>query len=333
MDTVFGRAAQELEESHDIMLVTVVGSAGSAPRKAGSCMIVGAEGRLVGTIGGGNIEYQSEIKARELLEQKATLLYPFVLNETATDGLGMMCGGTADVWFQYISAGNDAWRATIQATTQALASNKGGWLVLSLSGAEPCLLSTQKELLAGTMPADADALCASTCVRTDEFFSFPLPTKERAIIFGGGHISQALVPVLASVDFYPVVFDNRPEYTDPALFPCAGATILGDYLAISDSLELEPSDFAIIVTQSHAFDYEVQEQLLRHKLAYIGAIGSSRKTRTVREKLREAGIPEEKIMAVHMPVGTEIGAVTPAEIAISIVGEMIAVRAEQRAAQ
>ena len=148
MDTVFARAAQELEKSHDIMLVTVVGSAGSAPRKAGSCMIVGAEGRLVGTIGGGSIEYQSEIKARELLEQKATLLYPFVLNETATDGLGMMCGGTADVWFQYISAENAAWRATIQATTQALASNKGGWLVLSLSGAEPCLLSTQKELLA-----------------------------------------------------------------------------------------------------------------------------------------------------------------------------------------
>jgi len=332
MSAVFERAASVLDEMHDIVLVTVVGGAGSAPRKAGSCMIVNAEGRLTGTIGGGSIEFQSEKKARELIGRKASFLYPFVLNENATDGLGMMCGGTADVWFQYVPAADGTWREIMQKAAQAIAGNQGGWLILSLSEASPCLVSSKKELLAGEMPADIDALCASTCVRTDEFFSMPLAKKERAIVFGGGHISQALVPILASVDFYPVVFDNRPEYADPALFPCAGRTILGDYLAITDSLELEPDDFAVIVTQGHTFDYEVQEQLLHHDLAYIGAIGSARKTRVVRERLREAGISEEKITAVHMPVGTQIGAVTPAEIAISIAGEMIAARAEQRVA-
>ena len=331
MNAVFERAAQELDAGHDVVLVTIIDSSGSSPRKTGSCMVVSADGRLAGTIGGGNIEFRSDKMARELLAQKTSCLHTFVLNKSDTEGLGMVCGGDVDVWFQFISPADDAWRKVIQSLAEAK-SDQGGWFIQSLAGSTPALLSAQKELLAGTMPDSVDELCTPSCVREGGYYSLPLPKKERAIVFGGGHIGQALVPLLASVDFRPVVFDSRPEFADPTLFPCAEDVILGDYEAISDYIELNPDDFTVIVTHSHAFDYATQAQLLRHDLAYIGAIGSAPKTRLLRDKLREEGFSEERIAFAHMPVGIKIGGVTPAEIAVSIVAEMIAVRAEQRKA-
>lgn len=331
MDSVFKRAAKELEEQHDVVLVTIVASAGSAPRKTGSHMLVGTDGRLAGTIGGGNIEYQSDLKARGLLAEKRSCLHSFFLNEKDEEGLGMVCGGDVDVLFQCIPHASGTWREIAHLLADA-AAGTSGWLVLSLSGADPCLLSDQKELLAGSMPDDVDALCSSSCVQAGGFFSMPVRQKERAVIFGGGHIAQALVPILASVDFEPTVLDNRPEFADPALFPCAENVILGDYLAIADHLTLHADDYAVVMTHGHAHDLAVEAQLLRHELAYVGVVGSARKTHMVRERLRSEGISEDRIASVHMPVGTKIGAVTPAEIAVSIAGEMIAMRAERRAA-
>lgn len=330
MNDVFERIAQELDAQHETMLVTVVASAGSAPRKAGSCMLVGSDGRLVGTIGGGNIEFLSEAIARDLLAQRASRLHLFNLNEKDEDGLGMICGGDVDVLFQYVSPDDGTWRDISRRIVTAAEGKQGGWLVQSLTGSGPCLLSAHKEALVGNAPDGIDALCASTCVRANDWFSMPLPRKERVLIFGGGHIAQALVPILASVDFAPVIFDCRPEYADSALFPCADSVILGDYLAITDYVELEPEDYVVVMTHGHSHDFEVQARVLRYDLAYVGVVGSARKTRAVNERLHGVGIPEEKTASIHTPIGTKINAETPAEIAVSIAGEMIAVRAERR---
>lgn len=332
MKDVFEVAVRELETQHDIMLVTIVTSAGSAPRKAGSQMVVNANGRLVGTIGGGNIEYLSEHMACDLLAQKTSCLHSFNLNEKDTDGLGMICGGDVDVWFQYISPDDDVWHDVAQAVIAAVEGKRGGWLVQNLTGSAPCLLSAQKELLAGELLSDVDALCTSKCAHVGDFFALPLPRKERVYIFGGGHIAQALVPILASVDFSPIVFDNRPEYADPARFPQADNVILGDYLAIADYVQLDPEDYVAVMTHGHSHDFEIQAQVLRYDLAYVGVVGSARKTRAVNERLHGVGIPEEKTATIHTPIGTKIAADTPAEIAVSIAGELIAVRAERRAA-
>ena len=332
MNDVFERVMQELEEQHDVMLVTIVASTGSAPRKTGSQMLVNAEGRLTGTIGGGNIEYLSEGMARELLAEKASRLHSFNLNEKDEDGLGMICGGDVDVWLQYIAADDAVWRETARLIIAAAAGKQGGWLVQSLNGSEPCFLSARQEVLAGSAPEGVDALCASSCMIAGGFFSMPLPKKERVFIFGGGHIAQALVPILASVDFAPIVFDNRPEFANPELFPCAEHVILGDYLSIADYVELEPEDYVAVMTHGHSHDFEIQAQVLRYDLAYVGVVGSARKTQTVNERLHGVGIPEEKTATIHTPIGTKIKAETPAEIAVSIAGELIAVRAERREA-
>ena len=145
------------------------------------------------------------------------------------------------------------------------------------------------------------------CVLTETDFSLPLPIGERAVIFGAGHIARALVPLLRSVEFRPVVYDDRPALADPAAFPDAERVVCG-----------------------HLHDLEIQEQILRQELAYVGVIGSRAKIAAVNARLREAGISEEKLRTVHTPVGTPIKAVTPAEIAVSITGEMIYERACRR---
>ena len=162
------------------------------------------------------------------------------------------------------------------------------------------------------------------------YISLPLPIGQRALLFGAGHISQALCPLLTTVDFRPVVFDDRPELANTSLFPTAEQVICGDFTRISDYLTVTEEDFVVIMTSGHMRDFQVEDQVLRGAFAYVGVIGSRRKTASVNQRLREAGIPEEAIALVHTPIGTPILAVTPEEIAVSIAGEMIQVRAQRR---
>ena len=114
--------------------------------------------------------------------------------------------------------------------------------------------------------------------------------------------------------------------------PEAEAAVCGDYTRIADGLELTAEDYAVVMTSGHRHDFEVEEQLLRRPLAYVGVMGSRTKTAYVNGRLREAGIPEEAIRRVRTPIGTAIKAVTPEEIAVSIAGELIYERALRREA-
>jgi len=129
-----------------------------------------------------------------------------------------------------------------------------------------------------------------------------------------------------------VVYDDRPALADPAAFPDAERVVCGDFRNIAGTLPLSPEDYVVVMTSGHLHDLEIQEQILRQELAYVGVIGSRAKIAAVNARLREAGISEEKLCTVHTPVGTPIKAVTPAEIAVSIAGEMIYERACRREA-
>ena len=187
-----------------------------------------------------------------------------------------------------------------------------GWLVQPLDGGMPYL-------------ADEDT-------DRENCFTMPLPVGERALIFGAGHIARALVPLLCTVGFRPVVFDDRPQFATRERFPQADQVICGDFTRIRDYLTVGPEDYVVIMTNGHEYDFQAQVQVLRGETAYVGVIGSRKKTAFVNQRLREAGIAEEAIAFVHTPVGTAIKAVTPEEIAVSITGEMILVRATRREA-
>ena len=194
----------------------------------------------------------------------------------------------------------------------------------------PALLD-RESVVSGSLPEDtAQALRTPGFSMAAGYISLPLPIGQRALLFGAGHISQALCPLLTTIGFRPVVFDDRPELANTRLFPTAEQVICGDFTRISDYLTITDEDFVVIMTSGHVRDFQVEEQTLRGDFAYVGVIGSRRKTASVNQRLLEAGIPQSSIDLVHTPIGTPILAVTPEEIAVSIAGEMIQVRAQRR---
>lgn len=155
----------------------------------------------------------------------------------------------------------------------------------------------------------------------------PLVQAGTVYIFGRGHVARELVPVLARVGFRCVVMDDREGFCSPQRSPMASRTVVGDMEQIADHLSICEKDYVCIMTRGHSSDYVVQRQVLACRPRYVGVIGSRNKITAVTERLLKDGFSREEIAACHMPIGTRIGAETPAEIAVSIAGELIAVRA------
>ena len=331
MRRIFSKLLYEMEEDRSVMLVTVVADKGSAPRGTGAAMLVGENGRITGTIGGGAVEYRSERMAVELLQKGESTVHDFILRPNSKEDLGMQCGGDVTVLFEYVNAADLRWNLLAGAVCDRIEAGKHGWLVLPLDGSVPSLYGEEGLLCGEGVPEEErSALCAAHTVVTDTYYTEPLPLFNRVVIFGGGHIAQALTPLLGTVDFRCVVLDNRPEYSKLSLFPGAEDAILCDYDNIAESITLTAEDYVVVMTNGHSGDLKVEEQTLRLPHAYLGVVGSRSKIAFVNKTLMEHGISEEAIRTVHTPIGTPIKAVTPAEIAVSILGELILCRAEIR---
>ena len=331
MKKIFEALLERLERKEDTMLVTLTGHSGSVPRGTGSMMLLGREGRIEGSIGGGPGEMEMSAVGLQLLERRRCGTRRYVLQNRPGEESGAVCGGDIDVYFQFIAGSDAAWKIAAQQLLARIEERKGGWLALSLSGGVPALLDAGRGIVCGELRGEeAKALCRHHAVCTQTHFALPLEIGERAVIFGAGHCAQALAPVLASVGFRVTVYDDRPEVAREAFFPQAERVICAQYEGIEENLPLEAGDYIVVMTSNHSGDLCIQRQLLRKEHAYVGMLGSRSKRAYVYQKLMEAGIPQEMIDHVHTPVGLAIRAVTPAEIAISIAGEMILERAKNR---
>ena len=330
MNTIISKLLTKMTLGHDTVLVTIVSETGSTPRGTGAQMVVGYNGWLAGTIGGGAVEKKAIEYGRELVVEKRSVLHEYQLRSESSDNLDMACGGDVTVFFQYIAADDAAWRTVAERTLERMNQVQGGWLVQRLDGSAPTLLDEKCAVLAGEPDAALVDLAIGTCALTEKSFAMPLPVGERAIIFGGGHCGLALAPVLKSIGFRVVVFDDREEYANQERFPGVDQVICGDYLRLNDYITFDENDYVVVMTTSHHHDFEVEEQALRHPLAYIGAMGSAQKTRAVNERLRACGIADEDLDRVYTPIGLNLGGHTPAEIAIAIAAEMIQVRSQKR---
>ena len=271
---VFDCLVRTLSAGEDTVLATIKESSGSTPRGPGACMVVTAQGRIAGTVGGGAAEYASEQTARKVLSAKQSQESSFPLHpsEHKEQDLDMICGGEVRVSFRYLPAG------------------------------EASLAWVRKEWERSTPP-------------------------ERVYIFGGGHVSQKLVPALAAVEFRCVVLENRKEFCKPSLFPDAEEVRLIDYARVLQEISLTGNDYVVIMTRGHRDDLLIQSQVMRTPVRYIGVIGSKQKTAAVTAALREMGFTDEEFQRVHAPIGLPIRSETPAEIAVSITAQLILIRA------
>lgn len=332
MDRIFAKLLYCMEKQQDTMLVTIIADQGSAPRGAGSQMLVGNEGRILGTIGGGAVEGRADAMARTFLESRSSGVHLFQLHENARENIGMVCGGDVRVLFQYIAWDDTAWKTLAQTALDRIQGRQSGWLCLSAESASPSLVDGGGQTVFGPEILGEQNKDGWRPIGSGDIFALPLPIGERAIIFGGGHCAQALAPLLHTVGFRVTVFDERSEYACRENFPTAECILTGDYTKLADSFEFTTDDYIVVMTNGHSYDLEVQDQVLRGDFAYVGVIGSKKKTAAVNQKLLERGVSQEAISRVHTPIGTSIKAVTPEEIAVSITGELILTRAIRREA-
>lgn len=334
MQEIFKEIVHGLDAGRPSLLAVIVHSSGSTPRSPGACMLILPDGSTLGTVGGGISEYQALCRGRELLAAGENGTARYVLRSGDAESNGMVCGGEATVFFRCFTPGREADAGLCRAALDCLERDEDAWLFINLSpehqGELGLYSASSGPLGCARLPADIASLPAKAAIlETPEgqLFCQSLVRAGRVYVFGGGHVSQALVPLLTTTGFRCTVFDDRPEFLTPQLFPTAEARILGDFGNIGAFITVTSRDFLVIMTRGHRHDYALQTQALATPACYIGVIGSRQKAALGRARLLADGFSPEEAGRIFCPVGLDIGAETPAEIAVSVAGQMIACRA------
>lgn len=334
MKKILGAMEQALLAGEALVLVTITASTGATPRGAGARMLVGRQGRICGTIGGGPVEYRSEQMALQVLEKKVSSQQEFSLTRDDVQKLGMICGGDVHVFFHYVPAGDGETLSLVQEAQRQMEKGEALWLISDLGSNDALSLYSGKHGVYGhavpdwvlsQLPRQPKVLQNGE----ERYCVEQINSAGRVYIFGCGHVSQELEPVLTHVGFRCVVMDDRPEFARRELFPTAEEVKLVDFSNLAETVTVGEEDYVCIMTRGHAFDTVIQAQVLKCAPVYVGVIGSRKKAAAIRQILKEQyGLTEEELSRVTTPIGLDIGAQTPAEIAISIAAQIIQVRAQ-----
>ena len=251
---VFGALAEALGRGEEVALVTITNSTGSTPQRVGAKMLVYADGRTVGTIGGGCYENDAFWKAREAIKARRPLTVKYELNDDFAQETGLVCGGQMEVFIEPVEASPDVY------------------------------------------------------------------------VFGAGHVGQFVAKMAHEVGFRVHVVDDREKFASRERFDAEIDVVVEHIPTWLEQHQLPPTAYAVVVTRGHTHDLDALRALVRTPMRYVGLIGSKAKVRRIFDELLSEGTSPEVLQPVHAPIGLDIGAITPQEIAVSIVAELIAVK-------
>lgn len=355
---VYRELARRLAAGEAVALATVVGSRGSTPRKPGTKMLVYTDGQLEGTVGGGCGEAAVWRAALDVVRDGGARLVEVDLLDDPVLEAEAVCGGVMDVWVDRwspddaplaVAAAADCPVAVVSVVNSDGAVSVGARLVVTAggvtaggvdaSGMDPGGVDAAVETdgrwadtaAAGWAVAEARAALAAGAARLARSggLSIFIDVENPApilLIAGAGHIGRALAQMATLAGFRVAVLDDRPEYANPRHFATAEWVLAEDFAAGLRAVPLNENTYVVIVTRGHRHDYFVLTEVIDKPVAYLGMIGSRRRVATVFQLLREAGVDDALLERVHAPIGLRIGAETPAEIAVSILAEVITVR-------
>lgn len=284
-----------------IVLVTIIDTKGSAPRHTGSKMIVSKNGIVEGTVGGGRGEYNSLLEAEKLLvNKKFTIMDVARLGDDPKESL-MICGGVNKLMLQYID------EKTKEVYFKAIETNRAGHGV-----------KVRTNLLNGET-----SLVGLEATSVEDHFDDIIAPVDNILILGGGYVGYAIYEVAVMLGFEVTIFDDRAEFVEENRFPKAVRLESGEFNKLIDSYDFNDYTYVAVVTRGHLQDAECVKGIIRKNKKYLGLIGSRRKVSLILEDLQKSGYTQEEIDMVHAPIGLDIGAETPEEIAISIMAEII----------
>lgn len=331
-DQLWQMAERELAAGRSAVVCTVIASHGSTPRELGARMLMGAGGLLAGTVGGGCGEADVAAVARKILAgHGAGGVVEVDLSGDFEQQAIQACGGTMEVSVELLDAEKLAMvaklaRAEADRTAVRLASRvshtpgvSGSWHVAGAGETVPDL----PEAVAAALASEAAKLVR---VGQDLWFVSTVGTREEIVIVGSGHVAQPLARMAAFLGYRVVVVDDRPEYTTHERFPEASAVMVGPHAESLSRLKLDGHSHVVIITRGHQHDESSLREALKQSPAYVGMIGSKRRAIGTLKRLGESGFEPSRLAAVHTPIGLDIGAQTPEEIALAVMAEIVCMR-------
>jgi xanthine dehydrogenase accessory factor len=254
MEAVLAALARALERGEAAALVTIIAAHGSTPQRVGAKMLVFADGRTVGTIGGGCYENDAFWKARDALRQRRPQVVHYELNDDMAEESGLICGGQMDVFIE------------------------------------------------------------------------PIEPAPRLYVLGAGHVGYQLGQIAPTVGFRLHVADDREKFANHERFPAADEIIVDTLAEWVGRDEIPAAAYVVVLTRGHRQDFDVLRALARRDYHYVGLIGSRAKVARLTDALLAAGVSPDWLRRLHAPIGFDIGAVSPEEIAVAILAELIAAR-------
>ncbi|HLC02260.1 MAG TPA: XdhC family protein [Anaerolineales bacterium] len=250
---IYQRVQQLIQQGDRVSLAIVIRTQGSVPRREGSKMLVFPDGRIEGTVGGGQLESRVIAEAVEALGDGRTRVLHYAMNDPEGGDPGV-CGGEVEVFVE------------------------------------------------------------------------PIEPRPTIVVVGGGHVGKAVGHLAHWLGFRVVVSDDRPEFASVEAYPEVDEIILGPLVELPDQIEITPSTYILLTTRGVGIDVGGLPALMATQAAYIGVIGSRRRWELCVKQLKEMGVPQEKLDRVTSPMGLEINAETPEEIAVSMLAEIILLR-------
>ncbi|WP_282158132.1 XdhC family protein [Shimia thalassica] len=295
------------------VLATVVQTWGSAPRRIGAQMVVSGDGQIEGSVSGGCVEGAVMVEALEALEEGKARLLEFGVSDGDAFAVGLACGGTIKVLVEPIGKVLDA--AVLGQLVQARSERRPVAYVCDISSGGGTLFTEGYE--------DRFRMDRSGLEEDGSFVAIHNPPL-RVVIVGAVHIAQAFVPMARIAGFDPILVDPRSAFGSEARFP--GEEILEDWPdEAMERIGLDTRTALVLLTHDPKLDDPALHIALASGTFYIGALGSKRTHASRVARLTDAGFGADQIARIHGPVGLDIGASNPAEIAVSILSQMLQV--------
>ena len=347
MREVFNEAVKLLEKGDPLVVATVVRTKGSTPQKPGAKLLVRKDGSGAGTLGGGCVEGDIWFAARQLLKSGGVTQHrEYQLNEDLAAEDGLVCGGTMyfliDPVYRpegYLSFAREIDSAYRGGGSVALATlirqphggdSIGAKLFIHEDGATEGTLG-DPDLDRGAVKKARELMVhgANEYVVADsgaEYFIEAYTTPPQLVICGGGHVSKAIAPLAKPLGFRLFITDDREEFANEERFPEADMVVLLKPEEALPRLPINPNTYIVVATRGHRYDNVALEAAAKTPARYVGLMGSKRKTILIYEDLIRSGVPIERIKEIRSPVGLDIHARTPEEIAVSIMAEVLMFR-------
>ncbi len=316
MKQTFSFIQTHLSQGRKTILMTVIAREGSSPGKQGFKLAVASDGSFTGSIGGGVMEHRLVEQAKRLLKEQR-VMQPFLVfqnhdPQAGANRSGMICSGGQTIAFIPLDESD---KLTVKMILEAVEQQQKGVFRLSEKG------------LSFVAGENLQAVFQSNVVAEKEWeYAEQVGMPDSLYIFGAGHVGLALCKIFSNLDFKIHLFDNRPELNIFETNRFAHVKEIIDYNLVEKLVPEGLNVYVVIVTFAHKSDEQILRQVLNKNVQYIGMMGSVTKVETIFGNLIRTGFTEDQLKKIYAPIGISINSETPAEIAVSIAAQIIAVK-------